>query len=123
MEVTQRPRRAVGLDPGQRTVPGGDQEARQLVSIAVGRELAGEGLIGLTRAFHFAGAQSVISSLWRVDDRSTATLMAAFYRHLGDGLEVSDAMRAAQLELLSAAKGESPSYEHPYFWASFQVYG
>ena len=52
---------------------------------ALGAELAGEGLIGLTRAFHYAGARSVLASLWRVADDSTAALMARFYRHLRAG--------------------------------------
>src|SRR6185295_13561132 len=52
---------------------------------ALGLEAQGEGLLGLTRAFHYAGARTVLSSLWSVSDRSTAELMRRFYAHLGAG--------------------------------------
>ena len=70
---------------------------------ALGEERAGEGLVGLVRAFHFAGARAVIASQWRVPDRGTAALMARLYRHLASGAPPSEALRAAQLELLGAA--------------------
>jgi CHAT domain-containing protein len=67
---------------------------------ALGEERAGEGLVGLVRAFHFAGARAVVASLWRVPDRGTAVLMARLYHHLEAGAPPSEALRAAQLELL-----------------------
>jgi CHAT domain-containing protein/tetratricopeptide (TPR) repeat protein len=84
---------------------------------ALGRELAGEGVLGLTRAFHYAGARTVVSSLWRVSDRSTAGLMRAFYRHLVDGASKAEALRRAQLEVRRGAG------RHPFYWAAFQVHG
>ena len=79
----------------------------------LGKAVDGAGLAGLTRAFLFAGAETVVSSQWQVDDRSTALLMARFYHHLagrktedaaesgeGRGLSVKEALRAAQLDLL-----------------------
>jgi CHAT domain-containing protein len=67
----------------------------------LGRVAGGEGVMGLQRAFHVAGARSVIASLWRVDDASTLELMEAFYRHLwADGLPQLEALRRAQLDVL-----------------------
>jgi CHAT domain-containing protein len=65
-----------------------------------GKVLAGEGLIGLTRAFQYAGARNVLASLWNVSDRSTADLMTAFYRELEHGVTIDRALqRAQQLQL------------------------
>ncbi|MCP4592722.1 MAG: tetratricopeptide repeat protein [bacterium] len=98
---------------------------------ALGKEQGGEGLIGLTRAFQYAGARSVVASLWRVEDRSTAELMTRFYRHLREGKAKDEALRAAQLELLRGpiqVQGETGEYQEieasaPYYWAAFQIYG
>ncbi len=83
---------------------------------AVGTELAGEGLIGLTRAFHYAGARSVLASLWSVGDKSTYELMRAVYRFLRDGLPKDEALRRAQLDAVRRG-------HHPVRWAAFQLYG
>lgn len=83
----------------------------------LGKEVKGEGLIGLTRAFLYAGTPLVVVSLWKVEDRSTAELMTQFYRHLKDGQRSkADALRQAQLELIRAGA-------HPYFWAPFVLVG
>jgi CHAT domain-containing protein len=85
----------------------------------LGKEIKGEGLIGLTRGFMYSGAPRVIASLWNVDDLATAELMKLFYqRMLKDGLPASAALRAAQLEL-SRQKRWAP----PYFWAGFVLHG
>jgi CHAT domain-containing protein/Tfp pilus assembly protein PilF len=84
----------------------------------VGKELAGEGLLGLTWAFQYAGAKSVVASLWEVGDASTAALMRRFYRELRDGAPKAEALRRAQVELL-----RRPSTAAPYFWAAFQLTG
>ena len=86
----------------------------------LGREMGGEGLIGLTRAFHFAGARSVIASLWPVSDRSTARLMTSFYQRLSAGVSKDEALRQAQLELMRRSGGV---YAHPFYWAAFQLSG
>lgn len=103
---------------------------------AVGGEMGGEGLIGLTRAFLYAGARSVLSSLWKVEDESTSTLMSHLYRQLRAGRPKDEALRAAQLELLrggARAGGRSRgigglaarggSLRHPFYWAAFQLSG
>jgi CHAT domain-containing protein len=86
---------------------------------ALGREVRGEGLIGLTQGFMAAGARSLVASLWRVPDRATAELMAKFYGFmLNDGMRPAEALRAAQL--WSAAQ---PRTRHPYFWGGFVLVG
>jgi CHAT domain-containing protein len=70
----------------------------------LGEAAGGEGVFGLQRAFHLAGTRTVVASLWRVDDRATAALMALFYHHLWKkNLPPLQALRQAQLEL----------YRHP----------
>jgi CHAT domain-containing protein/Tfp pilus assembly protein PilF len=85
----------------------------------LGKEIKGEGLIGLTRGFMYAGAPRVVASLWNVDDLATAELMKLFYqRMLKDGLPAGAALRAAQLELSGQKRWASP-----YFWAGFVLHG
>jgi CHAT domain-containing protein len=86
----------------------------------LGRMLHGEGIIGLTRAFLYAGAESVVVSLWNVNDIATASLMKAFYKNLKQGLAKDDALRQAKLELL---RGKQPAWRHPYYWAPFVLVG
>ncbi|HSK74901.1 MAG TPA: CHAT domain-containing tetratricopeptide repeat protein [Thermoanaerobaculia bacterium] len=86
---------------------------------ALGREVRGEGLIGLTRGFQYAGAARVVASLWRVEDRATAALMTHFYRAMWEeGLSPAAALRQAQLRL----RGER-RWRDPYFWAGFILEG
>jgi CHAT domain-containing protein len=85
----------------------------------LGRELRGEGLVGLTQAFFRAGARRLVVSLWNVRDRATAELMARFYRDLlAGGLPPAAALRDAQLALRS-----QPSWRSPYYWAGFSFAG
>ena len=96
----------------------------------LGRVLKGEGLLGLTRAFQFAGARSILATLWAVDDGATADLMQLFYRHLKAGLTKDEALRQAQLTFLkkggrpgkTSSSGENLR-SHPYFWAAFHLIG
>lgn len=87
---------------------------------ALGENLAGEGIIGLSRAFQFAGARSVLASLWSVSDRSTAALMDRFYRALAAGSSRDDALRDAQLFLL---RDRTLDASAPFYWAAFQLMG
>ncbi|MCH9649682.1 MAG: CHAT domain-containing protein [Deltaproteobacteria bacterium] len=97
----------------------------------LGEIRGGEGLIGLTRAFQYAGARSVLASLWRVEDQATAELMIRFYSHLRLGRSKDDALRAAQMDFLQGLiKVEDEEgavierdYSAPYYWAAFQLYG
>jgi CHAT domain-containing protein len=83
-----------------------------------GKEVSGEGLIGMTRAFLYAGAASVVVSLWQVDDESTADLMVRFYRHLRQSGDTVEALRSAKLEMI-----DETGYTQPYFWAPFVLVG
>ncbi|MEZ5332250.1 MAG: CHAT domain-containing protein [Thermoanaerobaculia bacterium] len=87
-------------------------------SSALGGELAGEGITGLARAFQYAGARSLLVSLWDVSDRSTAELMERFYEGLRRGESKSGALLAAQASLLS-----QPQTAHPFHWAAFELLG
>ena len=85
----------------------------------LGQNIQGEGMVGLTRGFMYAGAQRVVVSLWSVDDEGTATLMSSFYQGmLQKGLTPAAALRAAQLELWKESKWHSP-----YYWAAFTLQG
>jgi CHAT domain-containing protein len=84
-----------------------------------GKTCAGEGPIGLARAFMYAGVPRVVASLWQVDDLATAELMKRFYRGmLVEGLAPAAALRAAQRELAATRRWRSP-----YFWAAFVLQG
>ena len=85
----------------------------------------GDELLGLSRGFLYAGARSLLISLWLVEDASTAQLMAAFYRGVLGGQSRAGALRNAQRALLTAAReGSRPSgWAHPYFWAPFRLLG
>jgi CHAT domain-containing protein len=86
---------------------------------AVGKELRGEGLLGLTRGFMYAGARAVVASLWQVDDESTAELMKRFYRGmLKEHRRPADALRAAQLEM-----SQDKRWAAPFYWAGFVIQG
>lgn len=86
---------------------------------ALGREVWGEGMIGLTRGFMHAGAQRVLASLWKVDDSTTADVMQRFYRALlKEGKTPAAALRATQLEM-----HKQPQWQSPYFWAAFVLQG
>jgi CHAT domain-containing protein len=89
----------------------------------LGAPEAGEGMLGLRRALRQAGATTVVSSLWRVDDAATAELMRGFYRHLwSDGQPVAAALRRAQLEMLERNR-RSGAGESPRTWGAFVVDG
>ncbi|MBD1828710.1 tetratricopeptide repeat protein [Microcoleus sp. FACHB-61] len=85
----------------------------------LGQNIQGEGMVGLTRGFMYAGAQRVVVSLWNVDDEATATLMSSFYQGmLQKGLTPAAALRAAQQEMLKQEEWRSP-----YYWAAFTLQG
>jgi CHAT domain-containing protein/tetratricopeptide (TPR) repeat protein len=86
---------------------------------ALGKDIKGEGFVGLTHSFISAGSKSVVASLWKVDDRATAILMADFYQSmLQKGMSPAAALRAAKLKVM-----QDPRWNAPYFWAGFVVQG
>ncbi len=87
---------------------------------AVGKLIMGEGVVGLSRAFIYAGARSTVVSLWNVNDVATAELMKNFYQNLGRGMPKDDALRQAKLALTGRSMA---IWRHPYFWAPFVLIG
>lgn len=89
---------------------------------ATGKAVQGEGVMGLTRAFMFAGSPRVICSLWKVDDAATQALMVKFYElwnpKEGPGVPTAAALREAQAFVRS-----QPRWKHPYFWAAWVLWG
>jgi CHAT domain-containing protein len=98
---------------------GADLVVLSACKTGLGKDIKGEGLIGLTRGFLYAGAPRVVASLWKVDDRATAELMKLFYqRMLRDGLRPAAALRSAQIDLQ-----KYPRWAAPYYWAGFTLQG
>jgi CHAT domain-containing protein len=86
---------------------------------ALGREIRGEGLVGFTQAFLYAGAKGLVLSLWQVSDAATATLMTRFYAHMiKQGTSPAEALRAAQLSMAA-----EPRWANPYYWGAFVLVG
>ena len=86
---------------------------------ALGKDMRGEGLVGLTHSFMSAEAKSVVASLWKVDDRATAALMAAFYEGmLQKGMTPAAALRSAKLKMIRETQ-----WTAPYYWAGFVLQG
>lgn len=84
----------------------------------LGRIARGDEILGFTRAFFYAGATSLIVSMWPVADESSALTMRTFYAQLADGHEAIDAMRTAQLAVMQNSR-----FAHPFFWAPFDLMG
>ncbi|WP_081594674.1 CHAT domain-containing protein [Allocoleopsis franciscana] len=85
----------------------------------LGKDVKGEGLVGLTRGFMYAGAKSVTVSLWSVSDTATSILMTKYYQQMLDkGVNPVAALRAAQLEMM-----KTEQWKAPYYWAAFLVQG
>jgi CHAT domain-containing protein len=85
---------------------------------ALGKDLESEGIIGLPRGFLYAGAKSVIASLWKVNDDATATLMSRLYTRIKKGERPGLALRRAQLEMV-----RDEQWSNPYYWAAFVLQG
>ena len=90
---------------------------------AKGEIVQGEGIVGLTRAFMYAGAPRVLCSLWKVDDEATKALMVKFYELWNPkdgkpGLPTAEALKQAQEFVKSQKK-----WEHPYYWAAWVLWG
>ncbi|MBE0636163.1 CHAT domain-containing protein, partial [Candidatus Bipolaricaulota bacterium] len=79
---------------------------------------SGDEISGLTRAFLYAGTPSVLSSLWSVYSQATADLMVAFYEGIQADRGKAEALRDAQLKIMN-----TPGYEHPVYWAAFNLMG
>jgi CHAT domain-containing protein len=85
----------------------------------LGKEIRGEGLIGLTRGFMYAGTKRVVASLWKVDDVATAELMKRFYQ----GMLVEKKRPAEALRQAQVAMWKQRRWSSPYYWAAFVLQG
>jgi CHAT domain-containing protein len=85
----------------------------------LGKPVRGEGFVGLTQSFMYAGTSRLLTSLWSIEDRATAQLMANFYKyHLEKKMPAAAALKEAQKEMIKGARWQSP-----YFWAAFTFQG
>ena len=84
----------------------------------LGRFIKGEGIEGINRAFFFAGASSVLMSLWAVNDQASYQFMPRFYSHLRSSESIVDALRRSKIEMIN-----SEALSHPFYWAGFVVSG
>lgn len=86
---------------------------------ALGKDIRGEGLVGLTRGFMYAGVPRIVASLWNVDDAATAELMGMFYKAmLTEGKRPAEALRTAQVHM-----ARTNQWSSPYYWAAFTLQG
>jgi CHAT domain-containing protein len=86
---------------------------------ALGKEIKGEGLVGITRGFMYAGAPRVVASLWQIDDRATAEFMKRFYQAvLVERARPAAALRAAQISMW-----KNNRWSAPHYWAAFTLQG
>jgi len=79
----------------------------------------GEGIVGIGKGFSYAGAKSIITTLWRVSDNSTANFMPIFYKKLKEGLAKDDALWKAKKEFIKTYRNAA----HPFFWSGYVAYG
>jgi CHAT domain-containing protein/tetratricopeptide (TPR) repeat protein len=86
----------------------------------IGQLARGEGIMSLGRAFKYAGCPNVAMSLWKVNDRTTQSIVQAFFKNLADGTDKDEALQQAKLSFLNEAKGP---LAHPYYWASLVLIG
>ena len=86
---------------------------------ALGKDVRGEGLIGISRGFLYAGSNRIVASLWKVDDAATSEFMKRFYtNHLQKGISASKALQQTKTEMK-----EIPRYKSPYYWSAFTLLG
>ncbi|MGB5943041.1 MAG: CHAT domain-containing protein [Leeuwenhoekiella sp.] len=98
----------------------------QLVTLSacqtgIGKLQNGEGMVSLSKGFQYAGALSIVNSLWKINDKSTVTLMDRFYKELSDGKSKAKALQQAKIAYLQST--DDDLLKHPYYWAAFSVSG
>jgi len=89
----------------------------------LGKVIKGEGMVGLTRSFLFAGTPSIVVSLWTVGDESTSKLMIYLYRFLGEGMPKDEALRKARITLMNEKDEDEFLFPDPFFWGPFILNG
>ena len=87
----------------------------------IGQLKNGQGMLSLSKGFNYAGAKSIVNTLWNINDKSTVKLMEYFYEGLSKGYSKPEALRLAKLKYLETT--EDDLLKHPYYWAAFRVSG
>ncbi|MFK7814516.1 MAG: CHAT domain-containing protein [Maribacter sp.] len=87
----------------------------------IGKLQKGQGMMSLSKGFYYAGAKSLVNTLWKINDKSTVKLMEYFYEGLSQGKSKTEALRSAKLRYLKSTDDEL--LKHPYYWAAFVVSG
>ena len=87
----------------------------------IGKLQKGQGMLSLSKGFYYAGAKSLVNTLWKINDKSTVKLMKYFYEGLSEGKSKTEALRDAKLSYLKTT--EDNLLQHPYYWAAFVVSG
>lgn len=87
----------------------------------IGKLQKGQGMLSLSKGFYYAGAKSLVNTLWKINDKSTVTLMDYFYEGLSEGKSKAEALRTAKLRYLQTT--EDNLLKHPYYWGGFVVSG
>lgn len=87
----------------------------------IGKLQKGQGMMSLSKGFYYAGAKSLVNTLWKINDKSTVKLMEYFYEELSRGKSKTEALRLAKLKYLESTDDEL--LKHPYYWAAFVVSG
>jgi CHAT domain-containing protein len=94
-----------------------DMVALTACQTGLGRRISGEGTMGMGRAFQYAGAKTVLMSLWSVSENTSVQLVESFFKHLKEGKTKLEALKLARQEIRQAG------YDHPFFWAPFILVG
>ena len=87
----------------------------------IGKLQKGEGMLSLARAFNYAGASAIVTTLWKINDQSTSEIMTNFYKNLSEGLNKKEALRQAKLTYLMT--NDDPLLNHPYYWSGIVLTG
>lgn len=88
----------------------------------IGKLQKGEGMLSLARAFNYAGASAIVTTLWKINDQSTSEIMDYFYKNLSDGFSKKEALRQAKLSYLET-NNDDPLLNHPYYWSGIVLTG
>lgn len=88
-----------------------------------GKQIAGEGMMSLSRAFTQSGSKSVMGAYWDSSDKITKDIMKLFYENLNEGYTKSKSLQLAQLEFLSNDEISTPTFRHPFYWSAWAIYG
>jgi len=124
-------RSALVLSQDKKSQEDGFLQVREIYSLRVAAEMvvlsacqtakgtmeSAEGILGLPRIFFYTGARTVLTSLWRIQDRTTASFMTRFYKNLVNGHPKAYALRLAKLEMIQSR------FSHPFFWAAYVLNG